>query len=111
MSESVASKARRQRERYSDTGITDLEALYAVKAELDLLQAELKEVEAEYKLAKRLVWRHSTNKDEWLFYIGAQMRMIELREEKECLEPEIEALAAIYIEGVINVGGLYPDGA
>lgn len=111
MSESIARKAQKQRERYSDTGITDLEALYAVKAELDMMQAELKEAEAEYRLAKRLMWRHSTNKDEWLFYLGAQMKMIELREEIECLEPEIEALAAFYIEGVINVGGACPGGA
>ena len=111
MSESVTSKARRQRERYSDTGITDLEALHAVKAELDMMQAELKDVEAEYRLAKRLMWKHSTNKDEVLFYLGAKLRMIELQKEKECLEPEIEATAAAYIAGVASLMGRYDDGA
>ena len=99
-----------KRQRYSKP-ITDVDMLYGIKEELDRLQAELAEVEAEYRLAKRLMWRHSGNPDEILFYLGARMRMIELQEEKECLEPEINAAAAAYIAGVASLMGRYDDGA
>lgn len=105
-------KGKRHRQyQYSIQPITDVDMLYSIKEELDSLQAQLKDVEAEYRLAKRLMWQHSTNPDEWLFYLGARMRMIELQEEKECLEPEIEATAAAYIAGVASLMGRFDDGA
>lgn len=101
----------RGRNRYSTGAITDVDMLYIYKEELDRLQAEKAEAEEEFKLAKRLMWQHSTNKDEWLFYLGARMRMTELQEIIECLEPEIEATAAAYIAGIVSLMGHYDDGA
>ena len=104
-------KGKHSHYQYSIQPITDVDMLYEVKEELDSLQAQLNDVEAEYRLAKRLMWQHSGNKDEWMFYLGTRMRMIELQEEKECLEPEIEATAAAYIAGVASLMGRFDDGA
>lgn len=100
-----------RRRRYSTGTITDVDTLYVLKEQLDRLQEEKAEAEAEYKHAKRLMWWHSENADEYLFYLGAQMRMIELQEEIKSLEPEIEATAAAYIAGIASLMGRYDDGA
>lgn len=102
---------RGKRQRYSVGTVTDIDMLYGLKEELENLQARLDDVEAEYRLAKRLMWKHSNNPDEWLFYMGAQTRMIELQEEMECLKPEIEATAAAYLAGVASLMGRFDDGA
>lgn len=96
---------------YSVGVVTDVDMLYDIKEELDSLQQRLKEVEAEYKHAKRLMWKHSGNPDEWLFYMGARTRMMELQEEIECLEPEIEAALGAYLSGVARLMGRFDDGA
>lgn len=100
-----------KRQRYNAETITDIDLLYGLKDKLESLQTELNEVEAEYRLAKRLMWQHSNNPEEYLFYLGARMRMKELQEERECLEPEIKATAAAYIAGVASLMGRFDDGA
>ena len=101
----------RQRQRYSIGAVNDVDMLYGIKEELDSLQAELEAAKDELRRVKRLIWKHRGKDDEILFYAGAELRRIELLEEIECLEPEIEATAAVYIAGVVSMMGRYDDGA
>jgi len=98
---------------YFDRCITDIDLLFDVdkaKAEYDRLLEELEQARAEYRLVKRLIRKHYGKDDEWLFYLGARTREIEIQEEIECLMPEIDAAEVIYRVALQNSGG-YQDGA
>ena len=96
--------------RYHGGNVTDIDLLSDVKEEFDRLTDELKQAEEELKMVRQLKHKHRQD-DELLFYLGARIRELELKEEITCLVPEIDALAVRYIVGVAMLEGKYGDGA
>mgnify|MGYP007069896466 CR=1 FL=1 len=70
---------------------TDFDKMLIAGSYLNKLKADRAEAEAEYRHAERLMWAHIGKEDEWLFYEGAKIRVLEIMDELECLDIEIEA--------------------
>ena len=111
MGESKSRMVQKQRERYSDIAMTDLDALNAAEIELQQMKRRRAEAQAEFSLAKGLALKHKGKEKEWLFYMGACARVAELQEELECLEPEIEATTAYCLTGWLILAGRKSRGA
>ena len=108
MNESRATQEPRQRFSYADISA---DTLNAAEIELQQMKRRRAEAQTELSLAKGLALKHKGKEKEWLFYMGACVRAAELQEELECMEPEIEALSIICLEGWLILAGRKGRGA
>lgn len=108
MNESRATQEPRQSFSYAEISA---DTLNAAEIELQQMKRRRAEAQAEFSLAKGLTLKHKGKEKEWLFCAGAYMRMIELEEELECLEPEIEATSVFCLTGWLMLAGRKGRGA